>query len=315
MAGSRSLRLPAAPALAGLGLIVLLSSVSQAADAPSRATAAPSQAAPAAAPAFDRVATARQAYAGAADTAERQQAAVKLGILLLRRATHHLPPANDRSPAPDSAASPAPPGSAAPTAPPPPLAREDLAEAERLFREVVAGGGLAADEGEGGLLAAMLARGPGGAAAVSDELQRLRQGGRSSGDALLCLAMRDLMSGNHDRETTLAASDLLNEHVHAFLPAAPYLVSHRVSKPERLSAPPPRYTKEGLKFRLRGSVAFQAIIDREGHVADVLVVEPGPFTLTEAATKAVRAWIYRPALLDGKPVPVCFQPAVSFDVQ
>ena len=315
MAASRSPRFPAASTLAGLGLIVLLSAASsRAAAAPGQAAAAPGQAAAIPAPAFDRVAAARQAYAGAADPSERRRAAVKLGILLLQRATHHPPPANDRPPAPDSAASPAPPGSAVPSAPPSPPAREDLAEAERLFREVVAGGGQAADEGEGGLLAALLARGPGGAAAAGDELQRLRQGGRSA-DAFLCVAMRDLLRGNSDAETTLAASDLLNDHVHANLPAAPYLVSHRVSKPEQLSAPPARYTEEARKKKLRGSVALQAVIDREGHVADVLVIKPGPFTLTEAATKAVRAWTYRPALLDGKPVPVCFQPAVGFDVQ
>ena len=83
----------------------------------------------------------------------------------------------------------------------------------------------------------------------------------------------------------------------------------------KLFAPAPRYTEEARKKKLRGHVLFQAVIDSEGHVADLLVLEPGPFTLTDAAAKTVRGWTFRPALLDDKPVPVCYQPGIGFDVQ
>lgn len=299
MAGSRSLRFPAASTFASLGLIVLLT------PAPSPAAPAPSQAAPAPAQGRDDgLAVARQTYAGAAaGSAERHEAALNLGILLLHRATNH-PPANHRTstPAPDGAA------------PSTPSAREELTEAETLFREVVADGGHGADQGEGGLIATMLARGPSGAADANGELQRLQQSGRGTG-SLLCVAMRDLQLLSRDRDATLAAGDLLNDHVHAFLPTAPYVVSARVSRPKGLSTPMPRYTEEARTHQLRGVVVFQAVIDREGKVADVLVLKPGPFSLTAPATKALRGWTYRPALLDGKPVPVCVQLAISFDIQ
>jgi TonB family protein len=292
MAGSRSLRFPAASTFASLGLIALL-------------TPAPSQAAPAPAQVRDDgMAVARQTYASAAaGSAERHEAALNLGIQLLHRATNH-PRANVRmsTPAPDRAA------------PSTPSAREELTEAETLFREVVADGGHGADQGEAGLIATMLARGPSGAADANGELQRLQQSGRGTG-SLLCIAMRDLQLLSRDRDATLAAGDLLNDHVHAFLPTAPYVVSTRVSRPQGLSTPMPRYTEEARQHQLRGFVVFQAVVDREGKVADVLVLKPGPFSLTDPATKALRGWTYRPALLDGKPVPVCVQPAISFDVQ
>ena len=299
MAGSRSLRFPAASTFASLGLIALLT------PAPSPAAPAPSQAAPA--PAQGRnggLAVARQTYAGAAaGSAERHAAALNLGILLLHRATNH-PRANVRTstPAPDRAA------------PSTPSAREELTEAETLFREVVADGGHGADQGEAGLIATMLARGPSAAADVNGELQCLQQSGRGTG-SLLCIALRDLQQRTPDRDVTLAFGDLLNDYVHAFLPTAPYLVSARVSKPQGLSTPMPRYTEEAREHKLRGFVVFQAVVDREGKVADVLVLKPGPFSLTAPATKALRGWTYRPALLDGKPVPVCVEPAIRFDIQ
>ena len=303
MAGSRSLRFPTST-FASLGLIVLLTPApSQASPAP-----APSQASPAPAQGRDDgLAVARRTYASAAaGSAERHEAALNLGILLLHSATNHPPhpPANHRTstPAPDGAA------------PSTPSARDELTEAETLFREVVAEGGHGADQGEGGLIATMLARGPSGAADANGELQRLQQSGRGTGP-LLCVAMRDLQLVSRDRDATLAAGDLLNDHVHAFLPAAPYVVSARVSRPRGLSTPMPKYPEEARTHELSGFVVFQAVIDREGKVADVLVLKPGPFSLTAPATKALRGWTYRPALLDGKPVPVCVQPAIRFDIQ
>jgi TonB family protein len=254
------------------------------------------------APARDRdddLAAARQAYSKAADASARQSAALRLGVLLLRRATDSAA-ASAQTPMPDRAA---------------PSAPAELTDAERLFREVVAGGGRDAAEGEAGVIATLLARGPEGAADASGEIQRLQQAGRGA-DIVLCMAMRDLLRSGLHRDAMLAASDQINDRIHALAPAAPYLVSVRVSKPESLSTPQPRYSEKARKNRLRGRVFLQAVVDRQGHVADVLVLEPGPPGLADSATSAVRQWTYRPALLDGKPVPVCSgQLVFTFDVQ
>jgi TonB family protein len=261
-----------------------------------------SQAIPAAARDGDDLAASRQAYAKAASgSAERQEAALRLARLLLRRATDSTGAAG-QTPVPDRA-------NPAELAVP-----AELAEAEALFREAVAGGGHGADEGEAGLIAAMLARGPAGAADAGTELERLQRSGRG-GDVFLCLAMQDLIHGIRDRDAAMAANDQINDRVHALLPAAPYLVSARVSRPEPLSTPTPRYTFEARKYKLRGSVFLEAVVDRQGHVADLLVLKPGPFTLTDSATKTVRTWTYRPALRDGQPVAVCSAPVLTFDVQ
>ena len=251
---------------------------------------------PAAARDREDLQAAREAYAkAAAGSTERQSAAVRLGRLLLDRATD--PAAADRrSPGPDRAA------------PSPPA---ELTEAEQLFREAAAAGGSQAVEGEAGVLAALLARGPGTTSDVNAQLQRLSHGDT---DLFLCMAMADLLHGR-SRDTMLAAIDLVNDHVHAFFPAAPYLVSGRVSRPESIATPRPDYPEQARKAKLRGHVVFQALIDGQGHVSQLLVLDPGPFSLADAAAKALRRWTYRPALLDGRPVPVCIQPVITFDVQ
>lgn len=256
------------------------------------------QAVPAAAHEADELGAAREAYAkAAAGSTERQSAAVRLGRLLLDRATD--PVAADRQPpGPDRAA---------------PSVAAELTEAEQLFREAAGGGGSQAAEGEAGVLAALLAQGPAGATDLNAQLQRLQQG-HGDTDLVVCMAMEDLLHGR-SRDTMLAAIDLVNDHVHAFLPAAPYLVSRRVSRPESISAPRPDYPEQARKAKLRGHVVFQALIDGQGHVSKLLVLDPGPFSLADAAAKALRRWTYRPALLDGRPVPVCIQPVITFDVQ
>ena len=240
---------------------------------------------------------AREAYAKAAGSTERPRAALRLGLLLLQRATNR-DTASQQAPMPDRAA---------------PSAAAELAEAEQFFREAAAAGGKEADAGEAGVIAALLVRGPAGAADLNAEILRLQQGHRGT-DPFLCWAMKDLLHGR-TRDTMLAASDLVNDHVHAVLPAAPYLVSTRVSKPEGISTPMPRYPEQARKEKLRGHVAFEALIDAQGQVAEFLVASPGPFSLADAAAKALRRWSYRPALLDGKPVPVCANLVISFDVQ
>lgn len=65
----------------------------------------------------------------------------------------------------------------------------------------------------------------------------------------------------------------------------------------------PKYPQEAKKKHITGDVLLRAIIDHEGHIADLTVVSGDPI-LAESAIKAVKQWEYRPYLLNGKPVEV-----------
>ncbi len=85
-----------------------------------------------------------------------------------------------------------------------------------------------------------------------------------------------------------------------------------IVKPERLSAPAPRYTETALKERTEGLVALEAVIDRHGDVVCVEVVTGLPNGLSESAEQTVRGWKYRPATRGGEPVAVVYYPVVTF---
>jgi protein TonB len=64
-----------------------------------------------------------------------------------------------------------------------------------------------------------------------------------------------------------------------------------------------------------GTVTIEALIRKDGTLSDLHVmnsdVDPG---LVTAATDAVSQWQYRPALLNGQPVTVLTNIAVSFEL-
>jgi TonB family protein len=62
---------------------------------------------------------------------------------------------------------------------------------------------------------------------------------------------------------------------------------------------------------MQGNVVMQAIISRNGTVESVHVIK-GHRLLRSAATNAVRAWRYRPYLINGRPVEVATIVSVDF---
>lgn len=65
----------------------------------------------------------------------------------------------------------------------------------------------------------------------------------------------------------------------------------------------PNYPSLARAARITGTVTLEGVIDTEGHVTELRVVEGHPL-LTGAAIDAVRQWRYEPYLLNGKPVDV-----------
>ena len=66
---------------------------------------------------------------------------------------------------------------------------------------------------------------------------------------------------------------------------------------------PPVYPPIASAARVSGTVVLQAVINKEGDIANLHVVS-GPPMLQQASLDAVKQWTYRPYLLNGQPVEV-----------
>jgi TonB family protein len=73
----------------------------------------------------------------------------------------------------------------------------------------------------------------------------------------------------------------------------------------------PVYPQLAVQARVQGTVHFTAIIDREGHVANLQLIGGHPL-LVQAAQDALRQWVYRPTFLNGTPVEVVAQIDIPF---
>jgi TonB family protein len=73
----------------------------------------------------------------------------------------------------------------------------------------------------------------------------------------------------------------------------------------------PVYPPLARQARIEGVVRFTAIIGKDGHVLNLQLVSGHPL-LVPAAQEAVRQWVYRPTLLNGKPVEVVTSVEVDF---
>lgn len=75
-----------------------------------------------------------------------------------------------------------------------------------------------------------------------------------------------------------------------------------VVPPKLLSSVPPVYPSEAKRVRVSGDVTIQARVNTSGQVEDMTVLPGSPMMLQESARRALRAWKYEPARLNGQPV-------------
>ncbi len=73
----------------------------------------------------------------------------------------------------------------------------------------------------------------------------------------------------------------------------------------------PGYPATARRQRIQGVVRFTATIGKNGHMQRLRLISGHPL-LVRAAREAVQQWIYRPTLLDGRPVRVITQIEVPF---
>jgi len=73
----------------------------------------------------------------------------------------------------------------------------------------------------------------------------------------------------------------------------------------------PQYPPKAKAKGIQGTVRFQVIIGKDGHIQEVNVVS-GPPELVDAARDAVRQWVYRRTMLNGQAVEVVTTIDVNF---
>jgi protein TonB len=93
--------------------------------------------------------------------------------------------------------------------------------------------------------------------------------------------------------------------------AQPIRVSSAVQAARIVRRVMPIYPALARTARISGTVRLQAIIAADGSIAELNVIS-GPPLLIKAATDAVQQWLYRPTVLNGRPVAVDTQIDVNF---
>ena len=91
--------------------------------------------------------------------------------------------------------------------------------------------------------------------------------------------------------------------------------SSAIQRPRRIYNPTPGYTVEERKSRVQGTVSTKMIIDPEGCVASLSIVQSLHPALDEATRQTLLTWVFRPAQLDGKNVTTQFYQTTTFRLQ
>jgi protein TonB len=102
------------------------------------------------------------------------------------------------------------------------------------------------------------------------------------------------------------------------LPDAPITQAVRVGgnikEPKKLRDVKPVYPDIAKQARVQGIVILECTISPQGKVTDVKILRGIPL-LDQAATDAVKMWVYTPTLLNGVPVPVIMTVTVNFTLK
>ena len=91
----------------------------------------------------------------------------------------------------------------------------------------------------------------------------------------------------------------------------PLRVGGRVLAPTPVFTPEPNYPALARQARIAGDVNIDAVIDSDGNVVEMQVLNGHPL-LIPAAMDALRKWKYRPTYLNEEPVPVRLVVVIRF---
>jgi len=91
-----------------------------------------------------------------------------------------------------------------------------------------------------------------------------------------------------------------------------YTVGGGVTSPVPIFDPDPEYSEEARKLKQQGVVVLWVVIGVDGRPKQMKVQQSLGMGLDEKAIEAVSKWRFKPAMRDGKPVPVAVNVEVSF---
>jgi len=97
-----------------------------------------------------------------------------------------------------------------------------------------------------------------------------------------------------------------------YLPVGPGPVGPGIVPPRGVSIVDPKYTDAARRAKVNGSVVVAVAINEEDGVDDVKIVRPLGYGLDQNAMDAARQSKFKPAMRDGKPVPVQIDMAMTF---
>ena len=121
------------------------------------------------------------------------------------------------------------------------------------------------------------------------------------------LARDDVRRATFPGHVTLASPAVTSTQTNAQFAAAS-------TQPISVTTVLPRYPLLAKNQHLEGDVRVDAVIDVNGRVTATKAVS-GPVLLQQAAVDALRQWKYRPATLNGKPVPMHLSVTIRFSVR
>lgn len=85
-----------------------------------------------------------------------------------------------------------------------------------------------------------------------------------------------------------------------------------VTPPSMTYAPQPKFPKNERKARHEGTVKLTLVVDSDGDPRNVAVSQTLRPDFDESAVEAVKQWKFKPAIKDGRPVPVLIAVEVGF---
>ncbi len=91
-------------------------------------------------------------------------------------------------------------------------------------------------------------------------------------------------------------------------------VAADVEPPRKIHAPQPLYTPAARRARLQGEFLAQGIIDVDGWITGIEVLEGLPGGLNVEVAKAICRWRFEPATRAGEPVPVHYRMMTRFSI-
>ncbi len=114
--------------------------------------------------------------------------------------------------------------------------------------------------------------------------------------------------------TVPPATTTLEYKIPLFQPASgrPVRVGGMLEATKLIKAVKPVYPPELRRRGVEGTVQLQGVISKDGALTNVRVISSPDAGLTQAATDAVKQWLYKPTMLNGEPVEMLTTVDVNF---